>query len=333
MPQVTGTYSTYDSVGQREDLEDEIYQIDREETPLVSMMSSTKVSATAHEWQTDTLATPSSNAHIEGDDYTYDAPSPTVRVKNYTQIFRKTLIVSETQEVIDKAGRDSEVAYQLGKLGVELRQDIELAFLSNNASVAGNDSTPRRLAGIPAWLTTNVERNSGSDGGYNSGTGLVAASTNGTLRGFTKALFDTVIQQTWESGGRPKFAMVSPYNKRVFSTFMSDTNVAQFRYAAKGTSNTIIASADVYVSDFGELTIYPNHIMGAGGGGASVARYVHVIDPSKVSRGVLRPIKTDTPARTGDAQKKVLITEICLVMKNEAAHGQVADVYGLTAST
>lgn len=332
MAQVTGTHSTYDAVGNREELDNIIYQIDREETPFLSMIGSSKITSVNPEWLIDELATPATNAQIEGDDFTYASVTTPTRVKNYAQIFRKDLIISETQEAVDQAGNATKVSRQVSKKGVELRRDIEFAMLSNQASVAGNDSTPRKLGGFPAWLTTNVERNSGSDGGFNSGTGVVDANTTGTLRAFTKALFDTVIQQTWESGGRPKFAMVSPYNKRVFSTFMSDSNVASFRYAASGSSNSIIATADVYESDFGKLSVVPNHIMGAVSG-ASVARYVHIVDPSKVERGVLRATKVVTPAVTGDAVKKVLITELTLRMLNEAAHGQVADVYGLTAAS
>lgn len=331
MAQVTGTMSTYDAVGNREDLEDVIYQITPEETPFISTIGTSKVKAVRHEWQTDTLATPAANAVIEGDDYSYVAPSATTRVSNFTQISRKAIVISETQDAVDKAGRDSETAYQLAKKGVELRKDIELSALANVASVAGNDSTARVSAGLAAWLTTNDSRGSGgSDGGFNSGTGLVAAATNGTQRAFTKALLDTNIQTVYVNGGSPTTVMLSPYNKRVFSTFMSDTNVAQFRMAASKSQGTIMAAADEYVSDFGTLSIVPNRVMATD---ATSARNIYVLTPSMASRGVLRPIKTDTPARTGDATKKVLITEWTLVVKNEAAHGIIADVFGLTAST
>lgn len=330
MAQYTGTMSTYDIEGEREDLEDIIYQISPEETPIVSAIGTTKVKATRHDWQTDALATPAANAHIEGDEYSYTARADTTRVWNYTQISRKTVRITETAEVVDKAGRDSEIAYQLANMGVELKKDIEFAILSNNAATAGDDNTPRVSAGLPAWLTSNVDRGSGgADGGHNGTT--VVASTTGTLRAFTKAILDTVIEQTYVSGGNPKIVMVSPYNKRVFSGFMSDADIAQLRRASDGKGQgTLMAAADTYISDFGTLSVIPNRVMATS---AAVARNVFVLDPSKAKRGVLRPIKTDTPARTGDATSKVLITEWTLVVGNEAAHGQAADVYGLTSST
>jgi FKBP-type peptidyl-prolyl cis-trans isomerase (trigger factor) len=38
---------------------------------------------------------------------------PTVRLGNYSQISRKTVIVSMTEEAVDKAGRKSEMGYQV----------------------------------------------------------------------------------------------------------------------------------------------------------------------------------------------------------------------------
>jgi hypothetical protein len=69
MTVVSGTLQTYDRVGNREDLEDVVYNISPRDTPLVSMIPSTIVTATRHEWQTDTLRAPAANAQVEGDDF------------------------------------------------------------------------------------------------------------------------------------------------------------------------------------------------------------------------------------------------------------------------
>lgn len=333
MAQVTGTFSSYDAVGNREDLENAIYRITPEETPFMQLIGTTKVEAVRHDWQTDTLATPAANAQVEGDDYTYATRSPTKRVANFTQISTKPIIVTETQDAVNKAGRDTELGYQLSKASVELKKDIEFAMLSNAASVAGDDTTARVSAGFPAWFTTNADRGAGgANGGFSSSTGLVAAATNGTQRAWTKTLLDNSIQSVYTAGGNPSIIMVSPYNKRIFSTFMSDANVAPFRRPVSDSKKqgVILAAADVYQSDFGELDVLPNRVMSTS---AAVARNVLIIDTSKVARGVLRPMTQDTPAKTGDANKKVIKTEWTLVNRNEAAHGIIADVFGLTAST
>lgn len=325
MAQVTNTFSSYDAVGNREDLEDTIYRITPEETPFISLIGTSKVSAVRHDWQTDTLSTPAANAQIEGDEYSFDAVTPTARLANYTQISRKTVIVTATQDAVDKAGRDKELSYQMAKEGVNLKKDIEAAALGNVASVAGDDTTARVSGGFAAWLETNAVRGSGgASGGFNPSTGLVEAATDGTQTAFAKADLDDCIQQVYESGGNPTTVMLSPYNKRQFSTFMSDSNVAPFRNEVSPgrKQGTIMAAADAYLSDFGLLSVVPNRVMGTS---ADLGRNVFVITPDMVTRGVLRPIKQDIPAKTGDANKRVLITEWTLIVKNEAAHGVIAD--------
>ena len=137
--------------------------------------------------------------------------------------------------MVDKAGRSSELGYQLAKMGAEIKKDVELSLVSNVGSTAGSSTVGRVSAGFPAWVTSATVANTlrgatGASGGFNSGTGLVTAATNGTQRAFTKALLDTAISTCYTNGGNPTTVMVSPYNKRVFSTFMSDANVAQQRF-------------------------------------------------------------------------------------------------------
>lgn len=333
MAQVGNTFETYDAVGNREELADKIYQISPEETPFLSLIGRKSVVSTHPEWQTDTLATPTtSNQQPEGNDWTYDAITPTVRVGNYTQISDKKIIISKSQEKTSKAGRKSEVAREVAKKGVELKTDIEVSHLSNNASSAGsgNGATNRTSGGYRAWIATN-DSVAGSSGGFNSGTGLVDAATNGSQRAFTKALMDAVILSTYNAGGSPNTWMISPYVKTVFSTFLDDANVVPLRKAITKGQATLIAAADMYQSDFGLMAMIPNRQMARAG--AAVARNAFLVDPKMVSHGVFRDITLHKPAMTGDAEKRVLNTEYTLVVNNEAAHGCVADLYGLSASS
>lgn len=331
MAQSTGTQSSYDLVGAREELADTISMITPQETPLYSDLSRVKVKSVHPEWQTDTLATPAANAQIEADNYTYSAPAATTRVGTYTQISWKTGLVSETADAVDKAGRDKETTREKMKRGIELRKDIEFIILSNQASVAGSDTVARQTAGFPAWITSNDSRGSGgSDGGFSSG--IVAAATTGTQRALTKAITDNVLMSVFNSGGNVKNVYVSPYVKGVQSTFMSDSNVIPLRYAAKGSENNkIIGAADVYLSDYGEVTFKANRVMATS---AAVARRALFVDSDKTAVGFLRPIQEDKDvAKTGDAEPFVIKAEWALIMRNQAAHGSAEDLFGLTAST
>jgi hypothetical protein len=275
------------------------------------------------------------NNQPEGNDWTYGAISPTSRVGNYTQISDKKIIISRTQDKTAKAGRKSELAREVAKKGVELRIDMEAITLSNQASSAGtgDGATNRKLGGFRAWLATNDSLGAtGASGGFNSGTGVVDAATNGNQRAFSKAILDAVILSSYNAGGMGKTLMLSPYAKTVFSTFMSDSNVALQRFAANGKGQTtIVAAADMYLSDFGTISVVPNRQMARAG--AAVARNAFLIDPRMVKLGVFDDIQLVKPAKTGDAEKRVLVTEYTLLVSNEAAHGVAADLYGLTAST
>jgi hypothetical protein len=336
MAQVANTYETYDATGNREELADKIYQITPEETPFLSLIGRKPVASVHPEWQIDTLgAVDTANNQPEGNDWTYDAIVPTTRVGNYTQISDKKIIISRTQDHTSKAGRKSELAREIAKKGVELRIDMEAITLGNQASTAGtgNGATNRKLGAFRAWLASNDTIGAGgASGGFNSGTSVVDAATNGTQRAFTKVILDSTILSTYNAGGMPRTLMVSPYVKTVFSTFMSDTNVANQRYETphKG-QTTIVAAADMYMSDFGPVSVVPNRQMARAG--ATVARNAFLIDPRMVSLGVFDDISLQKPAKTGDAEKRVLVTEYTLLVNNEAAHGVAADLFGLTSST
>lgn len=329
----TNTYLSFNSKRNREEFSNAISMITPEDTPLVSMIGKESVESTHPEWSTDTLVAPNpANAVPQGDEFTYGAITPTARVGNFTQISRKEFIISRTQEKTLKAGPQSELGRQRRKKGVELRKDIEAIILSNQASLPGNATTPPLLGGLPTWVQTNVDRGTGgANGGFNAGTGLTVAATNGTQRPFTKAILDNIIIQAFTSGGVPRALMLSPYGKTKFSGFMADPSVAQQRMTTSASKQaTIVGAADTYLSDFGTIDVVPNRVMGTS---AALARNVWLVDPDMVTRGVFDDIKEVTPAVTGDATKKVLITEHSLLVKNEAGIAVAADIFGMTAST
>lgn len=330
MAKLANTFVTTDANVNREELHDVVSRVSRDETPLLSLMGSGMCKTTHPEWATNDLDAPTNTPSPEGNEYTFDALVPSTRLGNYTQILDKEWIVSNSQNEMDNAG-DSEKGLKEQKLrkGIALRRNYELSVVEPNASVGGET---RVSGGLPTWYTSNVSRGgSGANGGFNSGTGLTVAPTNGTQRAFTKALMDEVLQACYISGARVSHCVVSPYVKSVFATFMSDTNVAQFRSATSGGRNTIDANADIYAGPLGKVTVMPNFIMA---NSASTARNAHFIDPEMVEWKWYRKIKEDKDiAKTGDAQKKVLIGEGTLCVKNEKGLGVAADIFGLTAST
>jgi hypothetical protein len=279
-----------------------------------------KAKATYHEWQIDTLASAGANQAVEGNDATFTTAAPTTRVGNRTQISTKTVLVSGTQEVVDKAGRDSEYEYQAAKRMAELKRDMEYVLTQNQASSAGGKSAARRLGGLEGWYTTNTSRGAGGNasGGFSSGD--VLAPTDATVaaqRTFSETLLKTACQQAWTQGGSPDTVMVGPINKQLSSRFAGIATL--YRDTAGKKSNvSILGAADVYVSDFGEVRIIPNRF--------SRERTAHVLDSNYWNVAYLRPFKEEKLAKTGDGLKGQIIVEYTLVSKNEAASAVVADL-------
>jgi hypothetical protein len=311
------TYQTYTAIGMREDLSDVIYNISPTDTPFMSSIGKTKATATYHEWQTDSLAAAALGGAVEGADASSITASPTTRIGNRTQIFTKSVAVAGTLEAVDKAGRKSEKAYQLAKVSAELKRNIELTLLSNQVAAAGDSSTARTLGGLQAWLNTNY------DGGTSgvAGSGGTTARTDGTDRTFTETILKTVVAEVYTSGGSPKVLMVNPAHKQLVSAF---AGIAAQRYMAPSDQpTTIIGAADVYMSDFGTISVVPNRFMNSTNAGDETA---FLVDPDMAAVAYLRPFETIELAKTGDSEKTQLLAELTLEVKNQAAHGIIADL-------
>jgi hypothetical protein len=311
MAQPTNTFDTYDSVGEREDLSDVIYSIAPTDTPFLSSAAKTQATAVLHEWQTDSLAAAvTNNAVIEGDEATLDASTATVRLSNSSQIMDKTVVITGTQESVDKAGRASEIAYQIAKRAKELKRDMEATITGNIAEVAGNATTARKMGTLGAWTITND--NKAADGTTGSGVGNTAR-TDGTQRAFTESQLKDVIKSVWNAGGDPSMIMCGPFNKQKLSGFTGNST----RFDA-GADATLYTSVDVYASDFGQLQVVPNRF--------SRDRDAYVLDMEYWGIAFLRDFSMHELAKTGDSEKRQLLVEATLESRNEAASGLVADL-------
>jgi len=311
-------YNAYDAIGQREDLTDIIYDISPTTTPFMSSIGKTKATAVYHEWQTDTLASATTNnAAVEGADASDATLTPTTRLGNYTQILQKTIKVSGTLDSVNKAGRKSEKAYQLAKASQELKRDLETILLANQGRSAGStNSTARKMGSLLSWIKTN---SSAQTNGGDPTTIGVSTRTDGNTRTFTEALLKEVVAEVFASGGTPKILMVGATGKQKVSSF---TGLSAYRYNVNGGNGgaqaTIVGAADVYLSDFGSMSVVPNIFMRT--------RDALVLDPEYAAIAYLRPFMTNELAKAGDADKTQILVECTLEVKNEAAHGIIADL-------
>lgn len=321
MAQVAGTTDTFDLIGLAEDVEDVIWNISPTETPLLSMAKRTKVSAVNHQWQTDSLAAAGTNAAVEGDDSTYATATPTTMLSNYTQIYKKSVMVSGTADAVRKYGRKEEFAYQMMKKGKEIKRDIEFSAVQNAKSSAGSTSVPRSSAGLESMIAGNrilagSTNSVGTTAGYAAG--LWTAPVDGTTAAFTETALVSALDAAWQDGGDPSVIMLNSSQKRAMAAFGGASSYAGVSVNQGRTAQAVVlGGVDLYISDFGEHKVVLNRYMRT--------RTVFCLDPGYVSFGFLRPIKFEERAKTGDATRGELLAEGCLIVGNPDAHAKVQD--------
>lgn len=314
MAQPANTLDSYDVKGIREDLQDVIYNVDPEETPFYTASAKLRATNTLHEWQTDSLRDSADNAHIEGDDTIAEARAVTTRLGNYTQIFKNAVTVPGTDQGLNKAGRAREMAYQVLKVAKEQKLDIEKALFANNARNAGSSVAARRLAGAPAWLTTNTDFQSGNGGADPTGDGTDARTDDGTPTAFSQTKFDNVMQQIWTSGGKPDSVYLSAFQMNIALGFTGNNNQ---RSNITAEAEKVIKHMAVYVTPWGTVEFKPTR--------ENRGRDVFIMQDDMWAVGILRPTRNTELAKTGDNEKRQVITELTLICKNEKASGGIFD--------
>ena len=314
MAQPTNTFDSYDAKGIREDLSDVIYDISPEETPFYTACAKAKASNTLHEWQTDALRSSGDNAHIEGDDTIAEARTSTTRLTNRTQIFKNAVVIPGTDVGLNKAGRAREMAYQVLKIAKEQKLDIEKAMFANQAKVAGDATTARRMAGVPAWLTTNTNFQSGSSGADPTGDGSNARTDDGTPTAFSQTKFDAVMQAIWVAGGKPDSVYLSAFQMNLALGFTGNNNQ---RSNITAEAEKVIKHMSVYVTPWGTVEFKPTR--------ENRGRDVFIMQDDMWAVGVLRATKNEELAKTGDNEKRQVVTELTLVCRNEKSSGGIYD--------
>jgi len=332
----TDTQEAFDTVGIREDLTDLIYMISPTETPFQMMCSRGTASERKHEWQMDELAAAQDNATGEGhvvdtDDLDFTA---TVRMANHTQISIKAISQTGTLEVVNKAGRSSELSYQLAKKAKELKRDLEFAMVGQtteafHASIAASDAggvrrsgsvqatfSAKSTKGLVTLPSAGAHINIASDateGGFLISSGLYVLISNGTQRALLESMLKGVIQGAWTNGGDTSVVHVGPFNKTVISEMTGSST----RFD-RGEDKRLVAAIDVYVSDFGEHTIIPNRFQRD--------RDLFCFTPELWKLCFLRPYRQFALAKTGDSETRELLVEWTLQGGNQSGNGWVADL-------
>lgn len=305
--------STVEIKGQREDLIDVIYNIDPYDTPFMSSIGTGTAKAITHEWQTDELRSPAVNARVEGEDATIKPGSFTQMLNNYCQISDETLQVTGTADKVSKAGRASELAYQLAKKAKEIKLDMEYALVGvPQAKVQRSGTTAGKLGNIFSYYKTNGSVGAGGvqPVGDGSNTG-----TAGTLRTLTEDMLLNASENIWNNGGTAGQIQTSASLKKFISKNFKGRAT---EISLSASDNKISQAVDIYETDFGKYTISANRWF--------APNTIFMFDPKMHALNYLRPFFQKPLAVTGDSEKRQMLVEYTLRVNNEKSGALIRDV-------
>lgn len=307
-------FTTYDVVGEKEDISDVISNISPTTTPFQSLLKTERVNNTVFQWQEDALAAVGNNAQIEGFSATDDTLTSTTMRQNYTQIMAKVVNISATSDAVALYGRAKETAYQLSKKSAELKREFEyhLVGKAQNAA-AGASNTARTFAN--------------AFGTYVGGADVIHADTTVTTDSdsntagnqagpLTEANILSVNQKLYEAGSEASYIMVKPADALIVAGFAAASGRNRDFGAGKGVVNAV----DLYVSPFGEQKVIINRFQ--------KATECLVFNPSMWSLVTLRPFTRELLAKTGDNDRHMIVGEYSLKHKNVKGTGRITNLTG-----
>lgn len=271
-----------------EDVKAEITNLDYTSTPFLSSIGESMASSTFHEWQVDTYASSADNAAIESSDVTTSDLTQPTRTTNIVQLFRKDVVVSDTESAIPHYGMGDPFTYQTEKKMVEMNRDMEKAAIAGTRA-SGSSGVARRMDGAIALITSNkTARNSGTS--------------------FTETEFNEIVRGIYDGGtdSTVDLVLLSSYLKLVVDRFNTKTtsNLSANEYSQ-------VLRVETYTSAFGTHRIaFSREIPSSG---------VLAVDTSKWRRAWLvnRQPKLTPLGKTGSATKGLLEAEATLEALNQ----------------
>lgn len=288
------TYTTHQTVGIKEDVDDVIHQVSYEDTPFISSIGKKGCHNKKVEWQEDRLRTAKKNANIEGSDAEFSKLTPTAMRDNHCQNFRETAKISDELEATDRYGRSKEMAYQVIKKGKEMMIDVEAATIGAIEGVrqikkAGNDDAAGEMGGVHSMIHAD--------------TTVDAAGED-----LTEAHVLAALEKAYKQGAKPNVMMIPTTQAITVASWATSDN----RRRDFGNNEKITNSVKVYASPFNmDLKVVINEQMDE--------KSILLYNPKHWVKRVLKKIRNIPLAKTGSAEKRLIDTTLTLQHKNYRA--------------
>ena len=310
------TFATYEAIGNREDLTDIIYRIDPTDTPFMSGIQREKASAVNHEWQTQALAAAGANAQIEGDDPTTNTTTTTVRLGNIARSptrlrasparsARSTMPAETTNSPIRRCSRASSSSATWSSF----------SSAPTRPNRSATDTSARLTASCSRWIKTNTQQGHGwrrADPAAADGTGT---RMDGTQTGFHRGRAEDRAAGHLDQRRQARH----DHDRRVQQTGVLHVHRPCDTDRADQARKRSSPSVDTYESDFGVFKVVPNRFLRS--------RDVLALWMEMWALAFLngRRMVSVPLAKTGDSDRRMLLSEYALVARNEKGSGGVFD--------
>ncbi len=256
--------------------------ISPEQTPFFTAAPKKKAHSVNHQWLTDDLAAATANKALEGADHAGPGHVARKRYLNYTQILRKDIQVTGSQQASELAGGISrEFAHQEMKAMKELKRDIEWTLFQESQAV-GASGTARELNGIEAVIDN--------------------ASTSSGQRSLTHTLFSAVAQSAWDDGAEVDVVYCGGASKVSLSKLVATAYGT--RYIQSGDGGKVTQTVDLYEGEFGTYRVQKERYM-------ATNKYV-LLDSTYWEVAELRPYRMTKLPPNGDSERGMCLTELTL---------------------
>lgn len=307
----------------REDLLDQITNVDPWDTPWVTQAPKVGANHVYHEWLKDTLGTTDATGAIEGDAYSYATTTAPTREFNITMILRQDIGVSETQRYLNPAGFKDAYAFEIQKATKRLAIKLEKAALTVVTTATGATATARQMKNFNGFLTSNTMF-AGAKGGGVTGTSAIAGQ-------LTAKDFNFMLRTIYNSGGNPEQVYVSSSVKQQISNFSVAGQTQNRNIAA--IDRKLVSALDFYDSDFGLIQIVLDRFMPesantttATAGATDVAGSMFFLQRSMNRLAWLRPMQHFLVGKLGDSVAGIVVGEVTMEVLNEKANGIIKSV-------
>jgi len=311
------------AVGNREDLSNELTILAPEETPLLSLCSKGRTTATFHEWVVDNLAAPTTTGIQEGQDVTSftDAFAGRARLGNYVQTFRRDFLVSNLQQAVSSVG-PANVASAEAKSMRELKRDVEARIASaSDMTVENGAGTPYQFRGLGSWISDSAQSTNPVPAAFRTPAGSIIGSglTETTFNGMLGSIFTV-------NGEMNSLTLVANVAlRRAISSFAraeGTSTATVYNINQEATSKTITLSVSLYDSDFGIVKVVNGNpaCMPTQGGSGFVG---YVLNPKYLGFASLIPMGSTRLENQGGGERGYVDMTGTLVCKHPGAHGKI----------